>query len=168
MTRRVFYDRRGAVTFPDWRQWAQDQELRIEDLARRVEAALDQEAACEGSHQVVVASHKAVGGNLTIDFKRGRSVLLILDQSITLLTFVPPEVNTGRSVAVNVFILQGPGAPYTIAGYSGAVFFRADGSNPNGTPPDLSETAGWVDVIASMYAEKDPQLRFMWTPGAPT
>lgn len=101
-------------------------------------------------------------GYAEIDFNNGVAVDLLLDISLEKITFIPPNIPTGYSIAVCVYFFQGTGGSKTIGEYVGGVFF-GETDITNG----LSTDEGYVDVIASKYNPVDGQLRFMLTPGAP-
>lgn len=112
------------------------------------------------AHITLTASEAVDSGTVTIDFTLAPSYTLILDQSITTLAIIPPDVDASWATTFRIKIRQS-GSTRLISGYTGCVFY-------GDSDPVLSTTTGYVDMLAADIDGDDPEVRFMFTAGAPT
>lgn len=167
VSRKVFYDPRRAATFPDWKQWAQDQEARIEDFARRVRDLVLQTLAYATVSEKVV-SNSTAGARVVIDFRLAQKYVLILHASVGEIVFIPPDIADGRACSTQLEIVQAGSGTNLITTWTGVTaFFGSSTSFYSSGLPILSTAVGYVDVIAFTFSASRRTFRGMFTPGAP-
>jgi hypothetical protein len=164
MSRKVFYDGRRAATFADWKQWAQDQELRVEDFARRV-----RDAVTVLTDPLTVAERTIVnsvaGSRIVLDFRLAQAYTLILNASAAEVVFIPPTIGVGRATTFRLEIKHGV-AGALITTWTNVVFYAPDSAYMSSGLPVLSAVAGYTDVVAFTFKYSDQTIRGMFTPGA--
>lgn len=165
VSRKVFYDPRRAATFPDWKQWAQDQEARIEDFARRVRDLVLQTLSYATVSEKVV-SNSAAGARVVIDFRLAQKYVLILHASVGEIVFIPPDLADGRACSVQLEVVQAGAGTNTITTWTNVVFYAPDSAYMSGGLPILSTVVGKVDVVTFTYGVFMRTLRGMYTQGA--
>lgn len=166
LLRKIFFVKKGEPTTENrvLRNYFNNLELRITDafklVAKELQTitdAIDSLQFFQVIHQTVSAS-EAVDGYLTIDFNDGLSCTLELDEELTLLTLIPPTLDSDRASVARLQIRQAGGGNKEILNWAGALF-------PDDEPPVLSDTEGFVDVICAVVDGTDNLLRFCDTPG---